>query len=262
MSRSLTIVLAFLTLAGVASAMPDSTGAGNRASLNVTTSPDSGWIYVDGLFVCRAPAHIDSLLPGRHVLHIAHPDYANWLTEGVSDTIAVETGQILAKHYTLSHWYSVISVPSGAGVYVGDSLLGLTPLILRPNSVPTDSSLTARKEGYTQVTSSLALAVRGVLVIPLVPSGGKVEENDWRLDGSPRSKKNTLPLWIAGGSALVFGGFSAYYKLAADDQQQAFLATGNPYNAAERSRLDNLSALYFVAAQIGLGAFIAYMLSD
>jgi PEGA domain len=262
MSRTPTIVLAFLIFTDAASAMPDSTAGSTRASLNVTTSPDSGYIYVDGLFVCRAPARIDSVVPGRHILHIAHPDYANWLTEGVTDTIAVETGEALTRHYTLSHWYSIISVPSGAGVYVGDSLLGLTPLILHPNSVPTDSSLTARKAGYTPVTSSLALAVRGVLILPLVPSGGKTEENDWRFDSSPRSKKNTLPLWIAGGSAVVFGGFSAYYKLAADDQQQAFLATGNPYNAAERSRLDNLSALYFVAAQIGLGAFIAYMLSD
>jgi hypothetical protein len=261
MIRTMAIALALLVLTGIARAVPDSTLSTPRTSLGISTMPDSGWVYIDGAFAGRAPVRIDTLPPGRHILHIVHPDYSNWLTEGAGDTILLLKDTLLVRHYKLSQWYSVISIPSDASVFAGDSLIGVTPLILRPNLIPPDSSLTIRKKGFNPVSSSLALAARGVLVVPLLPSGEPSEENDWRLASAPGSRKNVLPLWVAGGSALVFGGFSAYYKLAADDQQQAFLATGNPYNAAERSRLDKLSALYFVAAQIGLGAFIAFLLS-
>jgi hypothetical protein len=205
---------------------------------------------------------VDTLQPGLHTVRVVHPDYANWLTETIRDSVTTSAGGELLKTYTLGQWYSVVSIPSDAQVFSGDSVIGTTPLVLSPLSLPTDSTLVLRKRGYAPVSTSLALASRGVLLIPLSPSGEPVEENDWRLSSSARSRTSTLPLWVSGGSAVIFGGFSAYYKLEADRHQSSYLSTGNPYHLVERDRLDGLSALYFVAAQVGLGVFIWYLLSD
>lgn len=260
MRRMVLLLTISLCLAFPAPGSADTTAQHARYVLSITTSPDSGWISIDGLLAGRAPLRIDTLSAGVHIVHVAHPDFSNWLTEAADDTIIMR--QDTTIHYLLAHWYSIITVPVGATVFAGDSALGQTPLLLGPDRIPSDSTLTLRKNGFGEATTSLALAARGVLIIPLIPTGQPSEASDWRLAASPAARRNTLPLWIAGGSAVVFGGFSAYYKLAADDQQQAFLSTGNPYNAAERTRLDNLAALYFVAAQIGLGVFVAYLLSE
>ncbi len=256
------MLLSTITRAGSAQSLIDSLSTAGRGTLVVRTTPDSGWVYVDSLFVGRAPVRVEMLRPGMHTVRVVHPDFANWLTETIRDSVPTAAGGEVLRTYTLGQWYSIVSVPSDAQVFSGDSIIGTTPLVLSPLSIPTDSTLTLRKKGYAPVSTSLALASRGVLLIPLSPSGEPSGENDWRLSSSVAARTSTLPLWISGGSAVLFGGFSAYYKLEADRHQSSYISTGNPYHLVERDRLDGLSALYFVAAQVGLGVFIWYLLSD
>ena len=262
MTHRTRILLAMALLAApLLAQVPDSAVAGGTI-LVVTSDPDSAWVYCDSALAGRTPLRLDTLNAGTHLLRVLHPDVTNWLTEAVMDTLHLAPGEERRVHYDIPLWYSIISIPSGAEVLSGDSLLGVTPLTLHPRHQPGVRSVTVRKQGYGTVTSSLALAARGVLVVPLLPSGEDGGTNDWRVANSAGARASRLPLWVAGGSAIVFGSFAAYYKIQADQQQSEFLRTGNPYYQAERARMDDLSALYFMAAQIGLGAFIAFLVSD
>jgi hypothetical protein len=257
--RLLTLLL---LLAAPSAAQQADTLSTSSGILVVTSDPESAWVYRDTSFAGRTPLTLQVPAPATLRLRILHPDAANWLTEAVLDTVHLIPGEEARRHHDIPRWTMIVTIPSGAEVFSGDSLIGTTPYALRPADQPGAGSVTVRKAGYGTATGSLALASRGVLLIPLVPSGEPAGSNDWRLGINGAGRASSLPLWVAGGSAVVFGSFAAYYKIQADHQQNEFLRTGNPYHQAERARMDDLSALYFLAAQIGLGVFIAFLVSD
>lgn len=262
MTSGARILLLLLLLAAPSAAQQPDTLTPGRAFLVVTSDPESAWVYRDTSLAGRTPLRLEVPAPESLRLRILHPDASSWLTEAILDTVRLIPGEEARRHYDIPRWYLIVTIPSGAGVYSGDSLLGTTPYALRPADQPHLGQVTVRKTGYGTATGSLSLASRGVLLIPLVPSGEPAGGNDWRLAANGAGRSSSLPLWVAGGSAVVFGSFAAYYKIQADHQQSEFFRTGNPYYQAERARMDNLSALYFLAAQVGLGAFIAFLVSD
>ena len=69
-------------------------------------------------------------------------------------------------------------------------------------------------------------------------------------------------LYLSGGGALLAGATAAYLKGKADDKHAEFLATRDPAAASARDRYDTSSTLFLVAAEVGFGLFLAFLLAE
>src|SRR5512135_1015262 len=87
-----------------------------RPSITFRTDPDSALVFLDGIRLGPSPVTLDSLQPGPHILRLAHPDFTNWLTDNITDTINIASGETRVFRYTFRTRFSIVSLPSGAGV--------------------------------------------------------------------------------------------------------------------------------------------------
>ena len=71
-----------------------------------------------------------------------------------------------------------------------------------------------------------------------------------------------IALYASGGVAVVAGVAAAYFKINADDRNDAYHLTGNPSLLDERRRLDTSAGIAFAATQIGFAIFSYLLLSD
>jgi hypothetical protein len=229
------------------------------ALLSVATSPESAWVMIDSVVMGRTPCTLKIAAPAHHRLRIQHPDITNWLNESVEDTLDVVPGQQISRMYALEAWTLVLSSPMGAEITAGDSVLGNTPLIVRPGEISPAAPLTFRLKGYERATANLGLAARGILRIPLRA----------RPDAEPSFDQTTiapqpshLRLYLAGGGAVLAGAAAAYFKMKADDANNEYLLTKNPGSASDRDRFDTTSGVFLIVTQVSLGLFLAFLMSD
>jgi hypothetical protein len=123
---------------------PDSaTGA-----LTIRTDVDSAVVLVNDRRVGIAPLTLDSLVAGTYVVKVLHPDVSNWLAGVATDTVRLSASDHVWRFYRLRPPVSVLSVPSGGKVFIGDSLAGTTPCVLPFDSVTWQSRLAIRKAGF------------------------------------------------------------------------------------------------------------------
>jgi hypothetical protein len=259
--RTWTIALTALLLAGRATseeAAADSSQALQTAYFAVTSSPDSAWVFLEATLVGRTPCIIRVTPPWCREVRVFHPDFANWLTDAVEDTLTFEAGDTLARNYILGAWTMVVSSPSGGEVSLGDSLLGTTPLILPEGSVALQAQLTVHKPGYEPAVACVAQARQGILSLPLVAQGEQGRTHP-SLIVAPRS---SLRLYLSGAGAILAGATAAYFKVKADDRNDSFLTTGDPALARERNHYDTASAVAFAVTQVSFGLFIMFLLSE
>ncbi len=55
---------------------------------------------------------------------------------------------------------------------------------------------------------------------------------------------------------------AAYFKIQADDRNDVYLQTGDPALRSQVHKYDTISALSLTAAQIGMGLFAYFLLSE
>jgi PEGA domain len=235
----------------------DSTAA-VKASITVMTLPDSALLTVDSLVVGRTPLTVDSLAPGRHRLRLVHPDFSNWLTDPIEDTVHVLAGERRTLRYRFDEGRSLVSFPSGAEVFLGDSLLGSTPLTILPGHTRGMSPVRLHKNGFSDAIADFSLATRGVVSISLTPEVEGIALPEENLAGGRWFPRLIVP----GALAVLSGGLSAYFKVKADNHQTAYLATGDLSEQSERERLDTLAAVFLVAMQASVVFLITFLVSE
>jgi len=230
----------------------------DSASITVRSIPDNAAVIVDSLDAGRTPLTIDSLAAGLHRLRLIHPDMANWLTIPLEDTVRLSPGEHRTLQYTFEQARSIISLPSGAEVLIGDSVVGTTPLTFLPGQIPAGSTVTLRKNGFSRASADFSLATRGVLSVTLSPERGMPSQIEEDLAPGPWSGRLVIP----GALAVLSGGLAAYCKIKADNHQMAYLATGDLSERAKRDRLDNQAAGFLVGMELSLGFFITILLTQ
>ncbi len=235
---------------------PDST----HALLLVDSSPESAWVMLDTACVGRTPCSLTVAAPATYLLRLQHPDVANWLTAALEETLAVRPGEVTRRSYPLPVWTLIVSSPMGAEIFAGDSLLGSSPLLLRPGRISPATPLTARLRGYETATATPAMAARGVLRIPLRASGEPGASIDNSLLELPRP--HTTRLYLTGGGAILAGAAAAYFKMKADNANSDFLLNGDPAALSSRDRYDRASGVFLVVTQVSLGLFLAFLMSE
>jgi len=240
----------------------DTLAVAPRCSLTIQTGLDTAWVFIDSCRAGGTPLTIDTLEPGRHVVRLLEADESSWLTDVISDTLTLAPSEHRTLRYSFERRVLVITDPSGALIFVGDSLAGTTPLMLSSGSRALPVSVEARENGYAHA------------IIPL-PSGGSgiaraVLEKIWQsepsqnlfMDGSGHSNRTGLRLYLAGVATIASGVTAAYFKIKADTRNSLFQASGDPALQSETHRLDNASGLALVATEIGFAIFTYFLLAD
>ena len=227
--------------------------------LRIQTDVDSALVILDGQPVGRTPLTLDSLSPGSHVVEVRHPDLDRWAASVVYDTIQVDSGSAITLVYQMRLSRLVQSDPFGADVYVGEKLIGSTPLVLHQQVDEIIVSL--RKPGYSPATVRREDFSGQSILVKLDPLAG-VTSGQEVVFRNGASKEDVLsPAIVACLSSVAFGAASAYFKVRADNAYSEYLLSGDSETRSRVRRLDTAAGVLLVAAQAGLSVFTYFLLS-
>jgi hypothetical protein len=237
-------------------ALPDS-GA-PWASLTITTGNDSAVVVMDSVRRGMTPLTVDSLAPGTHILRLAQGEMTSWLTGTLRDTVRCIAGEHRTLRYSFPRRVMIVTDPSGAMLFAGDSAIGATPIVLAvpPDGVP--GGFSAVKDGYERAILPLPPGGNGITRAALhklwqsePPEGALVKESN--------GTRSSFNVYAAGGVTLIAGAAAAYFKIKADNRNADYQASGNPALRDETRRLDTAAAVSLLVTQIGFG-FLTYVL--
>lgn len=226
----------------------------NVARLVIRSDIDSAVVILDGTMIGTTPVTRSGVSPGGHALRILHPDLQNWNASVIADSIEIGPGEHLEKQYHFERQYMLQTNPSGAEVILGSRVIGMTPLVVRPGEG--DSIVQIRKPGYASGTVMFADADRGHLWVSMVrdPDATITDGIVTTTGGS-----SALPIVLSGVSSVVAGGFSAYFKVQADQAYGEYLLSGDPLKLAQTRKLDNVAGIALAASQMYFALF-SYLL--
>jgi hypothetical protein len=239
----------------------DSAGGQAGVSLTIATGPDTALVFIDSVQRGTTPLTVDSLAAGNHIIRLVHADVPSWLTGTILDTVHCGPGERRTLRYSFERRVLIITDPSGALVFAGDSSLGTTPMVfaLPPGGIP--GGLSASKQGYER------------MVIPLPPGQGGITravlKKLWQSDPpegalvrESNGDRSSIRLYVAGGITVVAGIAAAYFKIKADNRNAAYQANGSPALRDETRRLDTAAGISLIATQIGFGFLTYFLLAD
>jgi hypothetical protein len=264
MTLSATLLLSVLALLSSEPGRPQSgadtvRAASSTASLTVRSDVDSAVVLLDAHPAGRTPLVIDTLAPGVHTLRVIDPDVTSWLATVESDTLMLKPGEARVLHYSLRSMISIDTRPSGARVLSGDTLIGVTPFLLRRDIVSPGTPLAVVKGGFESVMIRPEEAYRGTLRIELRPVWSANPQSASDVAPSISSSSSAMKISIACGATVLAGIAAASMRIQADDMEARYLATGDPRYLGQRDHYDLQGAVALVLTEIGVG-FICYLL--
>ncbi len=259
----LILTLCFRLPGLAANATADSAAGSGHAHIVLATDIDSAHVYLDTVFAGLTPLVVDSVSPGEHRLRILPPHAESWLVHAVDDTLTLEAGQTLTLRYALREYLAVQTRPSGARVYLGDSLMGETPGLLPAELLLPERRLSVKKDGFEPFSVNAA-DLKGSTIQPLLKLGWQtppLEESPY-VTGLPGWSARRVGLYVSGGASVLAGIVAAYCKIAADDRQASYLESGDPAILDERRRLDTWAGISFALTQVGFAVFSYLLISE
>ena len=245
-----------------ASRQPADTSAPAQCSLTIRTGTDSASVYLDSVRAGRTPLTIDALRGGSHVIRLVQEDTTSWLTGSITDTVYLSPGESRTLRYAFERRVMVVTDPSGALVYIGDSAAGTTPLMLTSGARSLPSDVSVVRSGYDRTIVPLPGSGSGVARAVLHKMWQSEPPESPFMSESGSSERTGLRLYVAGGLTVAAGAAAAYFKIKADGRNELYQASGNPAFRDETRRLDVSAAIALVATQIGFAFFTYYLLSD
>lgn len=243
-----------------ATGVSDSSTVAQGARLEVRADRDSATVYLDSVMIGRTPLVLDTVAPGSHIVRVVPPHPEEWNTGPVTDTVDLVAGQPNIFTFSLRSFISLTSIPPGASLYINDSLAGVTPLLLKPNDVHAGVDMTLKMPGFEPAGIGQEAMTGSALRIAL-KAGWKTpaDETTPFLTGGEHWNPRRIGLYVSGGISILAGVAAAYFKIAADDKQSAYMETGDPSLLADRRRLDTWAGVSLAATQAAL-AILSYLL--
>lgn len=232
-----------------------------KTRITIQTDVDSALVIIDSVQVGLTPLTIDTLSQGIHSITLHHPDLENWLTGSISDSFVV-SGEGKTLLYKFTPRLLVTSKPFGADVFLRDSLIGTTPLILNNGALITPSSLRLQKSGFEPSVLEMSENKRCVLTVNLkeIWQSGANEESIFR---EPYTKgSSNLRMYLTGATTILSGVAAAYFKVKADNRYSSYIQGRDPILLEETNRLDTAAAVALVATQVSFALFTYFILSD
>ncbi len=133
-------------------------------NLRIESDPTGAGIYIDGVYKGVTSAGeltiFTGIAPGPHTVDLKLSDY-----QGYSDTVGIVAGNtstisanlIVSPNYGRNALLEIISVPSGAPVFLDGTMQGITPLTL--SSVPAGShTISIQVTGYLDYSTLIPIS--------------------------------------------------------------------------------------------------------
>jgi hypothetical protein len=255
-----TLLLVCLVMpAGAGSTGIDSTSTHAGGRITITSLPSSGVVFLDSVYRGNTPLTLDSVSAGKHLLRIAGHAPTDWLSDIVVDTVTVQAGVAMDLHYRLPQRTALLSSPGSAEVYSGDSLLGVTPLLIPPDA-SLMQPLVVKKAGYASALVQPGDSSGNVLIATLTPVWQPTETRG--SDEQAETVTNKVPVFVAGAVAVAAGVGAAYFKIRADRREGEFAISHDPSARDDVKHFDLLAGVFLVASQAGMVALSAMLLNQ
>ncbi|MDT8324275.1 MAG: hypothetical protein RRA94_09195 [Bacteroidota bacterium] len=148
------------------------------------------------------------------------------------------------------------SLPHGARVFRGDTLLGVTPLRVDAAS----GSLRVDALGYEGVDWDPASTTRSEYLLLLQPLGDGMRAGSVEYRGSGL-RLPPVDVLLPAGAGLLAGVAAVIFKQKADAQYADYLATGEEELLSQTKKYDIYAGISLALLQLGLAYFI-YRLFD
>jgi hypothetical protein len=219
-------------------------------------------VFIDSVRAGTTPLTVDSIREGQHILRLVQTDLGSWLTGSIADTITLAPGEQKTLRYTFERRVMVVTDPSGAIVYLGDSAAGTTPLVLssRTNGLPAE--VTVERKGYEKTVIPIPSGESGIARAILQKIWQSEPVESALMAESGRSERTGLRLYVAGGITVAAGIATAYLKIRADGRFALYQQTGDPSFQRQTRDLDTSAALTLLATEAGFAFFTYFLLAD
>lgn len=208
-------------------------------------------VYINKEFLGKTPIYNISILPGSYELMLIYPNEKSWYQSVYSESIYVHSGEVIKRIVELDYIFIINSIPTNAEVYYKDSLIGTTPIVF--NTKSKEVLIKLEKQHYE--SSYLKLdEKRGYYEVVLVKKSSEASKSDYvKL---PHLKTE---VYIAGGSAVIFGGAAALLKVKADQHYKNYRKSGDVSELSKVKKFDKLSGISLFLCEIS-NAILIYLL--
>ena len=136
------------------------------AGLSITSSPQTGRIWLDDKFVGIGDVKAELIPTGKHELKISAPGYSERFVS--VELFALEERAIVINLEKITESeIQIITFPAGAGIYTGSQWKGISPLSMQVTDVP--AVLSIDKDGYNETALTIDSGFEGSVNISLIP---------------------------------------------------------------------------------------------
>lgn len=227
----------------------------------VESNPAGKEIYLDTEFVGKTPQLLQITPVDSHRIVVRAGDGSSWFARDYVRTFAAPEGDTLNIQAAFSRAYFLRSMPHDALVFLGDSLLGRTPLTLELDYAETPT-LELRKEGYHPLTITIGPNSEQFRMFVL-----ERDEEFWETQRrqlherlAVKSSRRRMAKW-GGVLSLVAGTSAILLKRKADDFYEKYRGTADPARMqryiSKTEDFDTYSGIAFGVFQLSF-AFSVY----
>ncbi len=214
--------------------------------LSINTSESNSLIYIDDVFIGKGNEDVKIEL-GKHILKVKE-SLTKWNAEVITDTIDIsECGKKYIFKYDFYENVLVDTRPQNAEIIYKDSIIGFTPGYVEVKSL-NDIKF---KIGSTVFQADYELLRKN-----------KIQQLNFEQVTGKTSFTNSDLFKVLIGSAVVFGGAAAYFKIQADKKYDDYLISKDKSALNEIDKLDLYSGISLGLLQINIGYLIYRFLTD
>jgi hypothetical protein len=217
-----------------------------KAHLTIQSDKENIVVFVDDTLAGSGKTVNVKMDLGSHKIVTAE-NTSRWDARSFIDTVNVKSCEDLNLKYKFNSNVLLYSHPQDVQVFSSDSLLGYTPLYV-PRGL---NNIRLEKYGYETTMVDYSDFENDQPV--RLNFTGEMDEGNF-------FDKTLFKVLV--GSMLALGVATAYFKLEADNKFDEYQITGDEELLAQTNRLDEISAVTFVALQINFGLIIFFFLMD
>ncbi|MCB0718271.1 MAG: PEGA domain-containing protein [Bacteroidetes bacterium] len=238
------LLLSAVLIVGVAADAQD------RTMLIETNQPDA-LVFADSLLLGRAGAHAFKVDRGVQAVYVRPEQAASWSILPLEFDVASTDSDTLEFVADFPYYYSLRTVPPGAGVRIDGIEVGSTPLVIaRPD--PVADSLVVRLDGFEPVGLEPGSRLWNHYDIDLIRSS-RHDVAAFRTI-APEKRRRWIDI-AAIGVAAAGGAVAVHYKFKADRRYALYEETGDPALRPGIKTLDVKSGIALGAMQAGITVF-------
>ncbi len=214
-----------------------------KSKLIIQSDSVSVYVFINDSLITKTKSSEIDLPDGRYNIKLVG-DNKIWNSRIKDEIISLNNCESKTIKYSADYETYLDSNPQDAFVFVGDSLIGNTPMFVNKSL----KNVLLKKSGYSDYNLSN------------LNSNHSIKVNlDFIGVEKQKSFFTSTAFKILAGTALALGATAAYFKLKADNKFDEYKLNRDKSLLDETNKYDLISGISFTALQLNLG-FIIYKL--